>query len=71
MAITITQAQLDAMVEAYMSGVSTVKFADREVTYRSMDELLAAIQFAESKLNPSSVTSTSANVTPTFSKEQK
>lgn len=71
MAITVTQVQLDAMVEAYMSGVSRVKFADREVEYRSMNDLLEAIRFAESLLNPNSSSGISSNVTPTFSKEEK
>jgi hypothetical protein len=37
-----TQAQLDAVEAAIASGELTVRFGDRTVTYRSMDELLQA-----------------------------
>jgi hypothetical protein len=35
-----TQAQLDALDEAIANGVLTVKYQDRTVTYRSLDEML-------------------------------
>jgi hypothetical protein len=37
-----TQDQLDAIEAAIASGELTVRFGDRMVTYRSMDELLRA-----------------------------
>ena len=37
-----TQQQLDAIEAAIASGELTVRFGDRMVTYRSMDELLRA-----------------------------
>lgn len=37
-----TQAQLDAIRAAIAKGERTVMYGDRSVTYRSMDELLAA-----------------------------
>jgi hypothetical protein len=37
-----TQQQLDAIETAIASGELTVRFGDRTVTYRSMDELLQA-----------------------------
>jgi hypothetical protein len=37
-----TQQQLDAVEAAIASGELTVRFGDRTVTYRSMDELLRA-----------------------------
>ena len=37
-----TQQQLDAIEAAIASGELTVRFGDRAVTYRSMDELLQA-----------------------------
>ena len=37
-----TQSQLDAIEAAIASGELTVRFGDRTVTYRSMDELLQA-----------------------------
>lgn len=35
-----TQADLDALDEAIASGTLQVRFADRQVTYRSLDEML-------------------------------
>jgi hypothetical protein len=37
-----TQTQLDAIEAAIASGELTVRFGDRTVTYRSMEELLQA-----------------------------
>jgi hypothetical protein len=37
-----TQQQLDAIEAAIASGELTVRFGDRTVTYRSMEELLQA-----------------------------
>jgi hypothetical protein len=37
-----TQQQLEAIEAAIASGELTVRFGDRTVTYRSMDELLQA-----------------------------
>ena len=34
------QADLDAIEEAIVSGVLTVKYSDKEVTYRSLNELI-------------------------------
>ena len=39
-----TTADLDAVRTAIAKGERTVQFADRSVTYRSMDELLRAEQ---------------------------
>lgn len=35
-----TQAQLDALETAIASGSLRVKFADKDVTYRSLDEMM-------------------------------
>lgn len=35
-----SQAQLDALDEAIASGALTVKYADKEVTYRSLNDML-------------------------------
>lgn len=34
-----TQEQLDAICAAYAEGVLTVKYADKEVTYRSLTDM--------------------------------
>lgn len=39
-----SQAQLDALEDAYRQGHTKVKYADREVQYRSRSEMLAIIQ---------------------------
>lgn len=41
--MAVTQTQLDAMVAAYASGTASVSYDGRTVTYRNMDDLLAAI----------------------------
>ena len=38
-----TQAFLDALLEAYFSGASSVAYEGKSVTYRSRDEMLAVI----------------------------
>lgn len=47
-----TQAHLDAIDEAIASGALTVKYSDKEVTYRSFDDLMKARRFIEGKLYP-------------------
>lgn len=49
-----TQADLDAIDEVIASGELTVKYRDREVTYRSMDDLLRARKLILSDLGLSS-----------------
>ena len=38
-----TQEMLDQLERAYYSGVRTVQYLDKRVSYKSMDEMLAAI----------------------------
>ncbi len=45
-----TQAHLDALQEALASGELRVRFADREVTYRSIEELKSAIATVQAAL---------------------
>lgn len=40
MPVTWTQADIDALKAAVKTGTKTVKYADREVTYHSLDEML-------------------------------
>lgn len=42
-----TEQQLQALRDALANGVRRVRFADREIEYRSVDELKAAIAAAE------------------------
>ena len=49
-----TSEQLQALRDALANGVRRVRFGDREVEYRSVDELKAAIAAAEAELAKSS-----------------
>lgn len=51
-----TQQQLDAIEAAIASGELTVRFGDRTVTYRSMDELLRARAVVKESLSVASGT---------------
>lgn len=46
-----TQAQLDALNKAIANGSERVKYADREVTYRSMAEMLKLRSMIMDELN--------------------
>lgn len=45
------EAQLSALDEAISSGALTVKYQDRQVTYRSMEEMMRARSFILRQLN--------------------
>jgi hypothetical protein len=45
-----TEQQLQALRDALANGVRRVKFSDREIEYRSIDELKAAIAVAEAEI---------------------
>lgn len=47
MALTFTQADLDALKAAFVTGALEVQIGDRRVKYRSQNELLAAIKMVE------------------------
>lgn len=47
-----TQAQLDALRTAYVSGALTVEYNGRRVTYRSRDEMAVLLAEMESDLTP-------------------
>lgn len=44
------QSDLDAIEKAIASGALTVKFSDKEVTYRTMDDLMKARDLIRKKL---------------------
>jgi hypothetical protein len=47
-----TQADADAIKEAIASGAYSVKYADKEVVYKSTDALRTALTLIEAELNP-------------------
>jgi len=50
--MAVTQADLDALIAARMTGVSQVRFSDgRQVTYRTDAEMERAIAFARAELS--------------------
>lgn len=51
-----TEEQLQALQDALANGVRRVRFGDREIEYRSVDELKQAIAAAEADVAKSSGT---------------
>lgn len=51
MALTFTQADLDALKAAFVTGALEVTIGDRRVRYRSQSELLAAIRMVEEAIS--------------------
>lgn len=51
-----TAAQLDALKDALASGKLQVRFGDRSITYRSVDELRKAIATVGAEVNSSTRT---------------
>lgn len=49
--ITFTQADLDNLKEALVSGASSVTIGDRTVTFRTKQELIDLIGFVKAQLN--------------------
>lgn len=48
--MAITQADVDALERAVVNATLTVEYDGRRVTYRSMAELLSALNYAKSQL---------------------
>lgn len=60
-----SQTDLDAIEEAIASGALKVKYADKEVTYRSLDEMMKVRDLIRRKLGATSI---SGNLNPVYSK---
>lgn len=52
--MAFTQDQLDALEKAIAEGTLTVKYRDRLVTYRTLDEMLKIRDLMKSELAPNS-----------------
>lgn len=61
-----TQTQLDALETAIAEGVLTVRYQDKQVTYRSLDEMIRVRNLMRESLGI--VTRSSVEVKPEFSK---
>jgi hypothetical protein len=57
-----TELQLQALRDALANGVRRVRFADREIEYRTVDELKAAIAVAEAEIAKNSGTPTTRQI---------
>ena len=57
-----TDEQLQALRNALANGVRRVRFGDREIEYRTVEELKAAIAAAEAELAKSSGTLTTRQI---------
>lgn len=55
--MAFTQLQYDAITDALAQGALTVKYADKEVTYRSLDEMIRIKGMMEHDLGISKNTS--------------
>ena len=59
---TYTDQQLQALKDALASGTLRVRFADREITYRSVEELKAAIATVDRELSTAAGTLTKRQI---------
>ena len=57
-----TAEQLQALRDALANGVRRVRFGDREIEYRTVEELKAAIATAETELAKTSGTPTTRQI---------
>lgn len=67
MALTFTNADLENLKAALISGALSVKIGDREVTYRSQKEIIAAIKMIQEAID-GTASSDLQNVKASFSK---
>lgn len=58
MPVTWTQDDVDALQAAIKSGAKTVKYADREVTYHSLDEMLRLLSDMQQSVDNGTVAGT-------------
>lgn len=64
--MSYTQAQLDALREAFASGVTRVSYEGKTVEYRSLSEIQAAIRAVEAGL---SSTPRTTHINPVFERD--
>ncbi len=70
MALTFTQADLDRLKEAYLTGAREVQVGDRKIVYNSPKDILAAIQVVQEYIEGVStdVDDNPSIIRPTFSR---
>lgn len=62
MAIVYTQADLDSLKEALLSGAEEVQIGDRKIRYRSRADLLATIKMVQESIDNTANSSVSTNL---------
>lgn len=65
--MAFTQPQLDALKDAIAQGALTVKYADKEVTYRGLSEMMRIKAIMENEINAGAA-KPSRNIKVGFSK---
>jgi hypothetical protein len=69
MAITYTQADLDALNQALLTGAEEVTIGDRKIKYRSQEHLLALIKMVQAAVEGTDQSTDSPNIVQaTYSK---
>jgi hypothetical protein len=63
-----TEQQLQALRDALATGVRRVRFGDREIEYRTIDELRAAIAAAEAEIAKDNATAVTRQIRVSTSK---
>lgn len=63
-----TQQQIDTLKAAIAEGALTVRYADKQVTYRSLDEMIRILSIMEREVNTTDVETASGIVYGSFSK---
>lgn len=48
-----TQADIDSLKAAIASGVTRVRYADRDVSYRSLEEMRETLRLLQGEVSPS------------------
>lgn len=68
MALTFTQADLDALKEAYLTGALRVRIGDREIVYRNQADLEKAMETVQAYLEEVSDDDNPSTIRASFSK---
>ena len=63
-----TQQQIDILKAAIAEGALTVRYSDKQVTYRSLDEMLRILSLMEQEVGSSNIEAASGIVYGSFSK---
>lgn len=50
--MAFTQSQIDALEKAIAEGTTRVRYQDREVTYRSLEEMMQILNMMKKPLDP-------------------